>query len=173
MAQTKTTRRSSSNRWLSRAKRLREFLSDAQPRRFRRLGLEQLERREVLTLTLSIQATDATMTEPLYYVNTNPAINPPQSISPMDVPDKGVFTVTRSGYDPNYPLENPFQVPFRVIGDYAHGWGLGSESDDGYVWADNMFEEPYPIDAYWLVIPAGQSSASPAIAYIPASRTAA
>ena len=87
----------------------RQMLKADRQRRFRPLRLEQLEGRQMLTLTLSIAVTDGTMTEPPY---NNP-------YDPMDAPDKGSYTITRSGEDMSEPLMVPLWVSVTQVGVLA------------------------------------------------------
>src|SRR5262245_39604529 len=171
MLRSKCQSRSTSRHWSARADRFRGFISSARPHRFRRLALEQLEERQVLTLTLSIQASDSVMTEPDLYVNTSyPLDQHPSDIGPMQVPDKGVFTITRSGED----ISNSLWVPIHAIGDYTYGLGPSLESNDGFLWSNRMADwtngvegvSPdidgcgYNLGSLCALIPAGESSAT-------------
>jgi hypothetical protein len=72
----------------------------------------------MLTLTLSIAVTDGTMTEPPY---NNP-------YDPMDAPDKGSYTITRSGEDMSEPLMVPLWVSVTQVGGDAFSY----DPNNGY-----------------------------------------
>jgi RHS repeat-associated protein len=96
---------SSPSRKTLRGASFRRMIRAEGPRRFRPLRLEELEGRKLLTLTLSIVANDSTMTEPLWNYS-----------NPLDRPDKGTYTITRSGEDMSEPLMVPVWYSVTQIG---------------------------------------------------------